>query len=90
MSKALGPVALAKSKNQLPKVGTLVKTSSELKYSEYQTSGFLVNKKYIDARKESSDGIFAGYVADAGGDLWWIRHDDETVAAYSFEEVFDR
>lgn len=73
-----------KKNNRLPKRGIRVKTIID---ENACTDGFLVNDNNIKTRKNGV-GIFWDYVPGAGGDLWWIKHDDESVGAYCFDEVF--
>lgn len=52
------------------------------------TNGFLVKPSYIDNRKPiGTKGTYKGWVPGAGGDLFWIQHEDGTVAAYAQTEL---
>jgi hypothetical protein len=77
-------VAECKKANILPESGTPVVTRPSLASCD----GFLVNPKHIIARREGP-GIIRGWVASCGGDVWWIEHEDGSVGAYMFTEVFD-
>jgi len=78
-----------KENNHLPEFGTPVVTSSNL-LGNRNCDGFLVNEKHILCRKKSTNGIYSGWVPGAGGDLWWVKHEDGTVGAYLSDEIFDR
>jgi hypothetical protein len=57
------------------------------KYDKH-TNGFCVNPKHIEARKPvGTKGMYAGVVPGAGGDLFWVTHDDGSVAAYAQTEL---
>ena len=80
----MGKIAECRKDNVLPPGGTPVVTNPSIS----DCGGFLVKQKYIDARK-AAPGIYRGWVAGAGGDLWWIEHEDGSVGAYMFTEVSD-
>ncbi len=69
-----------------PKWGTPVKTRP---YKGVEPGGFLVSKDLIDNRKKAT-GKYIGFAAGAGGDVWYVVHDDGSIAAYSTIEVFDQ
>ena len=79
----------SKERNILPEIGTLVVTSTKI-LPEKECYGFFVKEQYIKARKPSTNGVYIGYVPGAGGDIWWIKHEDETIGAYLVNEIFDR
>jgi hypothetical protein len=80
-------IAESKARNTLPKRGTRVKVVDTLEFSN--CDGFLIHHRYIDNRRASARGVYWDYVPGAGGDLWWVRHDDGKVAAYGLNEVED-
>ncbi len=84
----MGPIEKAKSEKCLPKVGTPVKISEKIMESK-ETGGFLVKDKYIISRRPNQEGIYRGWVPGAGGDLWWIEHQDGTIGAYMYNELQD-
>lgn len=61
--------------------GTAVKTYSVLDV----TTGFLVAKRHLDARRSDGQGVVVGIAAGHGGDVYFVQH-DEAVAAYGFWE----
>ena len=73
----------------LPKHATKVKIKANILPSE-KCEGFLVNQKHINSRRPKDKGIYVGWVAGGGGDLWWIKHDDGSVGCYLNTEVIDR
>lgn len=79
----------SKSKNQLPTYGTPCKITDKI-LPEKECGGFFVKPKHIECRKPSVNGIYSGWVPGAGGDVWWIEHEDGTVGAYLYDEVTDR
>jgi len=62
--------------------GTKVHTSKVLS----STSGITVKQHHLDARKPDTPGIIRGWVAGHGGDIYWVQHEDESVAAYGWME----
>lgn len=82
------PVRNAKKKNMLPERGSKVKIKKRI-MSNDQCGGFLVKPEYIDSRRPNENGEYLGYVPGAGGDVWWIKHEDGTVGAYTYEELTD-
>ena len=66
------------------KPGLRVRTAEALG----STTGMLIVKDALDDRKEGVTGTVMGFVAGHGGDVWWIRHDNNgKVAPYSFTEL---
>lgn len=63
--------------------GVKVKTNEVLG----STAGMLIASRYIQARTPNEEGEIVGYVAGHGGDVWWVKHTDGTIAAYSFDEM---
>ena len=45
-----------------------------------------VQQQYIDARKADAEGVVIGRVPGHENKTWWVRHDDNSVGAYSHEE----
>lgn len=58
----------------------------EITKLEDNTRGMFVAKKHLDVRRVGAKGTVVGYVPGHGGDVWWVRHDDETVGVYIFDE----
>lgn len=50
------------------------------------TLGILVKEPYLDARRTSTRAMLGNYVAGHGGDIYWAKHDDGTVAVYGWQE----
>lgn len=67
----------------IPEVGAQFVTCLELG----DTRGFMVHPKHMAARRSSTRGVYRGYVAGHGGDVWWIEHEDGTVGAYCYTEL---
>ena len=82
-------IAEYKAANRVPDKMILVKIADKIAPPN-ECQGFLVHQRHIDARKAGALGFYKGYVPGAGGDLWWIQHDDDTIGAYMHNEVFDR
>jgi len=51
------------------------------------TRGMMIAAQYLAARKKGATGTVQGYVPGHGGDVWWVRHDDGSVAAYCYTEL---
>ena len=63
--------------------GTKIKTHDYLG----GTGGLLIKDKHLEARKTKAPGVIRGFVAGHGGDVYWVQHDEEEVAAaYGFRE----
>jgi hypothetical protein len=77
-------IAQCRKESVLPADGTPVVTNPTID----DCRGFLVKQKHIDARK-AAPGIYKGWVPGAGGDIWWVQHEDGSVGAYVFTEVSD-
>lgn len=51
------------------------------------TKGMMIAPKHLDARKKGARGIIREFVPGHGGDVWFIKHDDDgQIGAYSFDE----
>jgi hypothetical protein len=50
------------------------------------TGGIFVAQKFLEARRPSALGLIWGVVGGHGGDVYWVKHDDGTGAAYMFDE----
>jgi hypothetical protein len=48
--------------------------------------GFLVKDRHLECRKPSISGIIWGVIPGHGGDVYWVKHGDETIGAYCFTE----
>jgi len=77
-----------KEHRRLPENGTKVRISEQITPID-DCGGFLVHQRHLIARKPGAVGEYIGWVPGAGGDLWWIKHDDDSIGAYSFTEVND-
>lgn len=64
------------------RLGLRVKTVEELG----TTKGMLINIRHLEARESNKFGVVGGYVPGHGGDVWWVRHEDDTVGAYAVGE----
>lgn len=70
----------------LPEAGTRVVVAN--RNEDSHTGGFLVNPRHISARKPvGTNGVYKSWVPGAGGDLWWIEHEDGSVGAYAYTEL---
>lgn len=50
------------------------------------TAGILVKQQYLDARKPGVAGTIKGWVGGHGGDIYWVEHEDGTIAVYGWAE----
>lgn len=82
------PIEKAKKSSGLPEIGTALRIKKRIAPTE-KCGGFLVKQEYLKARRPSEDAQYAGWVAGAGGDVWWIRHQDGSIGAYSYDEITD-
>jgi len=78
----------SKAENRLPENGTKVRIADKIDPPE-ECGGFLVHQRHLLARKPGAVGEYVGWVPGAGGDLWWIKHEDGSIGAYMFTEVND-
>lgn len=78
-------ISECKEINRLPHRGTKVHTDPDL---ENDCKSFFVAVEHIKNRKKGK-GQYYAFVPGSGGDLWWIKHEDGSIAAYSALEVFD-
>jgi hypothetical protein len=63
--------------------GTRVRTHEVLE----STNGMMVNPLHLSARKPNAEGVVEGCVPGHGGDVYWVRHEGDDVAAtYCFTE----
>ena len=51
------------------------------------TTGMMVKADLIAARAPLAMGKVMGPVPGHGGDVWWVKHADQSVAPYSFMEL---
>lgn len=49
-------------------------------------TGILVSPRCLAARKPHVNGTLRGWVPGHGGDVYWVEHEDKTVAAYGWWE----
>lgn len=66
------------------KVCTLRSVKSGADYE--QTKGMMIAAKYLNARRPNCGGTIRGYVGGHGGDVWWVEHAPDDVAAYAYNE----
>lgn len=64
------------------KVGLEVRTNDELS----TTTGMTVHERHLEARVPSTDGVVTGHVTGHGGDVFWVVHSNNQIAAYAFTE----
>lgn len=50
------------------------------------TAGILVKDEYLANRRPSAKGTILGFVPGHGGDIYWVQHEDESIAAYGWME----
>lgn len=72
------------STGTLPEVGKKVFIKMN---PETITDSFFVKPKHTMCRRNGT-GTYNGIVPGAGGDVWWIHHDDGTIGAYCYDELF--
>lgn len=63
-------------------VGTKIITSIAL----HPTTGIMVKPKYFETRRPSTVGTIQGFVPGHGGDIYWVQHEDESIAVYGWQE----
>ncbi len=52
-----------------------------------ETKGMIIAPRHLTARREGVIGTLTGYVPGHGGDVWWLKHEDDgEVGAYCFDE----
>lgn len=64
--------------------GMKVCTVSELRKN---TKALAVEENFLNSRTPNTKGTVGMYVAGHGGDVWWVYHEDGTVAPYVFDEI---
>ena len=72
-----------KQPSKLPEIGTKLITHKKLD----SENGLMIHPLHIANRKRNAPCTYIGYVPGHGGDVWWCKHEDGSVAAYSFMEV---
>jgi hypothetical protein len=82
------PIEKAKKFNRLPERGAKLKIKEKI-MSKEECRGFFVHPKHLDSRRPKELAEYWGYVPGAGGDVWWVKHQDETIGAYMYTEVTD-
>ncbi len=65
------------------RAGVIVRSTDPLG----STSGMMVKADLIAARAPLAMGKVMGPVPGHGGDVWWVKHADQSVAPYSFMEL---
>lgn len=65
-----------------------VKTGLRIRITNLgDTKGMLINSRHLDCRQKGITGTVDGYVPGHGGDVWFVKHDDGQVGAYSYTEM---
>jgi hypothetical protein len=82
------PVRQARRTSRLPVYGSKVKIKNKITPMN-ECGGFLVKGNHILCRRPNEQGEYNGWVPGAGGDIWWIKHSDGTIGAYTFDELTD-
>lgn len=69
--------------SQVLESGTRVVTNRQLG----PVAGFRVGERHLRARRPNAPGTVKGHVPGHGGDVYWVQHDGEAVAAaYCWDE----
>lgn len=79
-------ISYYKRKKILPEIGTKLRIKKRILPND-KCGGFLVKQHHIDVRRPGEEAEYAGYVPGAGGDIWWVRHQDGSIGAYTFDEI---
>lgn len=66
-----------------PKKEESVTTTSALG----ETKGMFVANRYRANRRAGAEGKVLNFVAGHGGEVWFVKHADETIAAYAISEM---
>jgi len=82
------PIEKAKKSHRLPERGTKLKIKEKIADKD-DCVGFFVHAKHLDCRRSSELASYWDYVPGAGGDVWWVKHQDGTIGAYMFTEITD-
>lgn len=53
----------------------------------HPTTGMLIAADKLANRRANTPGTVVGVVGGHGGDVYWVRHEDGTVAAYGWPEM---
>jgi hypothetical protein len=51
------------------------------------TKGELAIQKYIRTRRNNAVGVVLSVVPGYGGQVWFVRHEDDALGAYSLREM---
>lgn len=70
----------------LPVKGSELKVKDKIATIE-ECESFFVHRRHLEARKPGAKGFYKDWVPGAGGDVWWVEHEDGTTAAYMYDEV---
>ena len=62
--------------------GTKVRTDKTLT----SNPRMMIKPQYLDNRRANALGTLKGIVGSHGGDVYWVEHEDETIAAYCWSE----
>lgn len=62
--------------------GTAVRTNTQLEIPQ----SMIAMPSLIANRRPDSQGMITGVVPGHGGDVYWVKHEDDKVAPYSFSE----
>jgi len=82
------PMAKFRKEHVLPNTRIKLRTKKRIADKE-ECRGFLVHERHLDARKPNTNGEYQGWVPGAGGDVWWVKHEDGTIGAYMYDELTD-
>lgn len=69
---------------KLPTKGMKFRTKAKL---DTNTEGFFVKSAYLEGRAPNLEVAYYGFVPGAGGDIWWMEHEDGTIQAYCYTEL---
>ena len=50
------------------------------------TAGIFVLPHYLAARRAGVKGVIRNWVAGHGGDIYWVEHEDGSIAVYGWME----
>lgn len=69
-----------KEPRHILEAGTKVLTHQVLE----PTTGMMIRQDYLDARRPNAKATLGDVVPGHGGDIYWARHEDGSVAAYGW------
>lgn len=62
--------------------GMRIKTNDTLGTTE----GFTIHEQHLKGRVTNTEGVVTRHVPGHGGDVWFVRHNDGSIAAYADDE----